>query len=476
MPPRPIFILFRRIEKNIRKRFSLLEDRASGEQIDQAFRSGVELSGTTPWVLVIAIFIASIGLDVNSTAVIIGAMLISPLMGPIMGVGYGLGIYDSTLVKRSLVNIGVAAGISLITSTAYFFLSPLVEAQSELLARTSPTIWDVLIAILGGVAGAIGFTRREKSNLIPGVAIATALMPPLCTAGYGLAHGQASYFIGAFYLFAINSVFIAIATMMVTQFLKLNTLFQVDVETHKKVKRGVVAAGVIMTIPSLFLAYNLVSQEVFKSTAQKFLRQEFHFPNTHIADLKINPHDKVLEVTLIGEIVSQDMINTIKHRLPTEGLSDAKLFVHQGRDQSIDWTQVKESILSDVYRENVGALQGAKAKIIELEEELKKNREHSKLNEAILEEIRVQYPESELVAFSNNVVFGVKDQKNLPAGTMALIRSANQMSEAEFQRLKLWLRQRSGDPKAEIFLDGPTKRATNVGQKKGKGKQAKKLY
>ena len=201
--------------------FQLRGDQASPEAIDSGIRDGVRVSGTNLWVLMCAILIASIGLNVNSTAVVIGAMLISPLMGPITGVGYGLGVQDTPLIRRSLLNMGVFVGISLAASTLYFLITPLSDASSELLARTAPTIWDVLIAFFGGAAGMIGLTRKEPTTLIPGVAIATALMPPLCTAGYGLATGQAGFFFGAFYLFTINSVFIALATLGITRVLRL---------------------------------------------------------------------------------------------------------------------------------------------------------------------------------------------------------------------------------------------------------------
>jgi len=202
-------------------RFSLKADQADPADIDRSIRDGVVFKGTNLWVLMMAILIASIGLNVNSTAVIIGAMLISPLMGPIMGIGYGAGIYDFDLIKRGLKNLGIAAFISLLTSTLYFLASPLSEAQSELLARTTPTIWDVLIALFGGLAGIIATTRKEKTIVIPGVAIATALMPPLCTAGYGIATGSAHYFFGAFYLFFINCVFIAFSTLLVVASMRL---------------------------------------------------------------------------------------------------------------------------------------------------------------------------------------------------------------------------------------------------------------
>ena len=209
------------IKRRFISRFDLRHDQANSAEIDYTFRSGVEFRGTNLWVLIFAILVASIGLNVNSTAVVIGAMLISPLMGPIMALGYGAGINDSALMKKSIFNLGLAAVLSLIASTLYFLISPLSQAHSELLARTTPTIWDVLIALFGGLAGVIGVTRKVKSNLIPGVAIATALMPPLCTAGYGLAVGNWQFFIGAFYLFTINCVFIAIATLMMIRLMGL---------------------------------------------------------------------------------------------------------------------------------------------------------------------------------------------------------------------------------------------------------------
>ena len=186
----------------------------------ESIRNGVEFRGANLWILVFATFIASLGLNVNSTAVIIGAMLISPLMGPIMGVGLAIGINDFELMKRSLKSYFIATVFSVTTATIYFAFTPLDEVQSELLARTSPTIYDVFIALVGGLAGIVAVATKEKGNVIPGVAIATALMPPLCTAGFGLATGNLFYFLGAFYLYFINSVFISLATFLGVRFMK----------------------------------------------------------------------------------------------------------------------------------------------------------------------------------------------------------------------------------------------------------------
>src|SRR5664279_4983721 len=206
--------------RNLLVKFSLRHEKEESDVIIENIERGVVFKGTNLWVLIFAIFIASLGLNVNSTAVIIGAMLISPLMGPIMGLGLSVGINDLSLLRKSFYNYSVATGAALATSTLFFLLSPLNEAHSEILARTAPNIYDVLIALFGGLAGIVATASKQKGNVIPGVAIATALMPPLCTAGYGLATLKFEFFIGAFYLFVINSVFIALATFILVRILK----------------------------------------------------------------------------------------------------------------------------------------------------------------------------------------------------------------------------------------------------------------
>ena len=291
----------RDLRRSLAARFSLHQDKADPAAIDASLRAGAELTGANAWILIFAIFIASIGLNVNSTAVIIGAMLVSPLMGPIMGIGYGVGIYDFPLIRRSFANLGVAALISLATSTLYFLVSPLAEAQSELLARTTPTLWDVLIALFGGLAGIVGATRREKSNVIPGVAIATALMPPLCTAGYGLSQGNLTFFAGAFYLFAVNGVFIAFATVVVISILDLPHRKFVDPSTERRVRGALFAVVILAALPSLYLANRLVSDEVFNRRARDFARREFRFETSHLTDLQISAADRRIELTLLGD-------------------------------------------------------------------------------------------------------------------------------------------------------------------------------
>ena len=254
------------------KSLLIIHDDTDIEATIASIRRSVEFRGINIWILFFAIIIASIGLNVNSTAVIIGAMLISPLMGPINGIGLAVGTFDMKLLQRSFRNLVIMVLISLFASTVYFILSPLSDAQSELLARTRPTIFDVLIATFGGLAGIVAASRKEQPfTVISGVAIATALMPPLCTAGFGLATLQFKYFFGAFYLFFINSFFIALATFLMVRYLKFPISKFVDPKREKIVKRSIMFFTVLVMIPSLFTAISVVKESAFNSQVIKFV-------------------------------------------------------------------------------------------------------------------------------------------------------------------------------------------------------------
>lgn len=247
--------------------FNIHKDVASKKQIDVSLREGGRVSGTNMCLLVLAILIASIGLNVNSTAVIIGAMLISPLMGTIQATAYGTAISDSRLTTRSIMGFLTQVFISLCASTIYFLISPLSTQTSELLARTQPTIWDVLIAICGGLAGIIGVTRKEKTNVIPGVAIATALMPPLCTCGYSLAHGQWKMLLGAGYLFMVNTYFIFLSATIILAILGVPKVQAVDPKKTRKLRIAFIRNSIIIIIPSFIFAWNMVSDSKMEEKA-----------------------------------------------------------------------------------------------------------------------------------------------------------------------------------------------------------------
>lgn len=385
-----------RLRAAFSRRFSLRDDQAPHDEIDSRIRNDIELTGATPWILMFAIFIASVGLNVNSAAAIIGAMLISPLMGPIMGIGYGIAIYDFPLIRRAITNLGIATGLSILTSALYFSVTPLSQAQTELLARTTPTIWDVLIALFGGLAGSVAATRRKKSNVIPGVAIATALMPPLCTVGYGLAHLKWDFVIGAFYLFSINSVFIAISMVLVTGFLHLPQRNFVDRRVEHRVKTALFVIAIATAVPSAYLAFGLVRAEVFRTNAHAFIKREFQFKHTSVVAVALAPEKKTIEVTLTGDPIEQSTLDTLNARLTGARLMGASLVVHQGASRNVDVASLKEGILTDLYRANIDTLRERDTTIQKLQSQLQGQQREGEFGRresaGILRELHAQYP------------------------------------------------------------------------------------
>lgn len=442
------------------QRFSLLHDKADDDVIDSSLRAGIELRGATAWILMFAILVASIGLNINSPAVIIGAMLISPLMGPIVGIGYGIGIFDFALIRRSLLNLGIAAAISLVTSTLYFVLTPLDEAQSELLARTTPTLWDVLIALTGGLAGIIGMTRREKSNVLPGVAIATALMPPLCTAGYGLANGNWAVFGGAFYLFSINCVFIAVATVIVIEFLRLPHRKFVDQRVERRVKRTLLMVVMLTGLPSIYLAIQLVDNEVFGHRARQFVREEFSGGATHVVDTRLSPMQRRIELTLIGARMPATAIAAIEKRLPHAGLEGASLVVHQAEDSRVDVGVLKADILAEIYRDTQEGLRERDATIARLQQELaQRDAKRDAWRDTatdIAAEFAAQYPNCGEVLMGVALVPGAEGKAPTEVSTLTA-RCKRNLAQADVRRAEAWLVARTKSPDARLVLVPPAR-------------------
>ena len=287
--------------------FDLHGDIASLQEITERINAGVRFRGTNLSVLILAIFIASIGLNMNSTAVIIGAMLISPLMGSILGIGYGLARYDSTYIRSSAGSLLAQVIISVATSTLYFFLTPIDAPSSELLARTSPTIWDVLIAVFGGLAGIIGVTRKAGGNVIPGVAIATALMPPLCTAGYGIATGVTAYTVGALYLFFINTFFICLTAFVVLKIIDIPSKIARDSVEFSRQKRYLLTAAILVTLPSCFFAYQSVQENLENAQAKIYIEENFKAPPHLAISYTLDNEKKILTVFTIAGISEDDL-------------------------------------------------------------------------------------------------------------------------------------------------------------------------
>lgn len=318
------------LKKELSQYFNLMSDKEEERTVIEQVKGSIVFRGTNLWILMFAILIASLGLNVNSTAVIIGAMLISPLMGPIIGMGLSVGISDLELLKQSLKNYGVATLISVVTATAYFLISPLSEAQSELLARTSPTLYDVLIAFFGGAAGVLALTTKSKGQVIPGVAIATALMPPLCTAGYGLATAQWAYFFGAFYLFFINTVFIATSTFLGVKLLRFHSVHDAGSDALRRGRRVVYSIVLLTMIPAAFLTVNIVKENVLENSKNHFVKAEIEQPGTQI--LSSQAQGDTLRVVAVGKEITEARIEEARSRLHFYGLEEMELMVIQAEN------------------------------------------------------------------------------------------------------------------------------------------------
>ena len=315
----------------IRVYFNLRPDLEEEQTIIEEVTRGVSYRGANLWILIAAIFIASLGLNVNSTAVIIGAMLISPLMGPIIGMGLAVGTNDLDLLKRALKNFSIAMLISVLTATIYFFISPLEEAQSELLARTTPTIYDVLIAFFGGAAGIIALsTRGRGGNVIPGVAIATALMPPLCTAGYGLATGQLNFFFGAFYLFFIKTVFFSLATALGVRMMRFHYHEFLSPERAKHARNILMLIVIATTIPAVMMTINIIRTSIFENGLRRFISSELEQPGTQILSSGTDAATKELRVIAVGRAITEEKQRSASENMEHYGLGGYQLAVIQG--------------------------------------------------------------------------------------------------------------------------------------------------
>ena len=418
--------------------------------------SSVEFRGVNLWVLAFAIIVASVGLNVNSTAVIIGAMLISPIMGPITGVGLSIGTLDEDLLKRSLRNFLIMVAISLITSTLYFLISPLNEAQSELLARTRPTIFDVIIAFFGGLAGIVATSRKSQPfTVISGVAIATALMPPLCTAGYGLATGQMRFFGGATYLFFINSFFIALATFIIVRSLGFPQKRYMNQTRLKAVRRMMYIFAILVMIPSVFMAINLVRESAFNSQTIKFvhdIQQTPYFEKVQLIDAQKEFSNKEQTVTLrvIGKPLTMEDIARMQTIMRMDyGLDRAKLVIKQ-TDGALDITQ-QTQLVEDIIDKKDAVINRQDSIIVQLQAQLDKLTGSSENTKQIVKEIKSQYADIQQVAILEMQSYDAEDLSATPMPVVYLKwKDGRHHPEAE-KRLLQWLKVRLNVEEIQIM-------------------------
>lgn len=419
------------------------------ELTKEEIQSNIEFRGANLWILAFSIFIASIGLNTNSAAVVIGAMLISPLMGPIMGIGLAVGINDFEMLKRSLKSLSVAVLIAVLTSTIYFVLSPLSEAQSELLARTKPTFYDVLIAIFGGLSGIVGASRKLKGNVIPGVAIATALMPPLCTAGYGIATGNFNYFFGAFYLFFINSVFISLSTIVIVRILKFKQKAFVDKEKEKKATRYILAFVFITVLPSFVIGYGVVREEFLRRQTLSYIEENFNFKGTRISyyDLNFDSDTAKVIISLDGKILSEDRIEELKMEFARYDVGKYEIEIYQDNDPTADIDKriedrLRTGMTETLYKKNEELLKDKDKKIAFLEEELVKWRSTGVNINAIAGEVKFAFPAVKTISYAN-LLRSYTDKLNSDTIPTVMIEIDTTKSLYE-ESLKNWLKQRLG--------------------------------
>ncbi|KNB62009.1 DUF389 domain-containing protein [Chryseobacterium sp. Hurlbut01] len=397
--------------------------------------SNISFRGSNLWILACAIMIASIGLNVNSTAVIIGAMLISPLMGPIVGAGFALGTFNFPLLKKSFKNLLIATAVSLSVSAFYFYISPFKDVQSELLARTSPNIYDVLIAFFGGLVGVIAITRVEKGNPIPGVAIATALMPPLCTAGFGIATLNFSYFFGAFYLYTINCFFICIATFFVVKYLKYPSAL-IDSKYEKRIKYGISALIIVMIVPSFYLALNLYNEKKYTKTAEQFIEKEFDKKGYTVIYKKINynTNPRSIDIAFINKKFSDEEITFYNKMLEESGLKNTQLNIRQNS------TDIKSEILSEIskFDNNISEKDIA---ISKLREEL----DTYKVSDSTLsKEISILFPKINEISYGKIEKYPQTDSARLQ---FVVLYSGQDVND---NQLKNWLQKRLNEKDVQL--------------------------
>lgn len=441
----PFRTTLRKIWVIIRNRTQLRDDTDYQTTVESISKS-VDFRGVNTWLLFFAIIIASVGLNVNSTAVIIGAMLISPLMGPITGLGLAVGTMDDDLLRKSLKNLAIMVGISLIASTLYFLISPISDARSELLARTQPTIFDVFIAFFGGLAGIVATSRRlQPVTIISGVAIATALMPPLCTAGFGIATGQIWYFLGAFYLFFINSFFIALATFIMVRFLGFPQKKYMDEKRAKTVRNIITIFTVVILIPSIFLAGDVVKEAAFNTQSIKFIndfQQDEKYANVQLinSDREYHHRSQTITISIVGRHLSNLDINALQEELHnTYGLKKAKLIVRQ-TGESIDITQENE-IIENIMNKKDEEIQRKDSTIAELRSKISKAQNAETLSLQLTKEIYAQFPNVRKFAISDMVQF---ETSTLKQNTTAVVYLEWKEGDhaAEEQKIIKWLKVR----------------------------------
>ena len=441
------------VKHRILERFALGDDAATQEEVNSNVQKGIMIRGTNLWVLIFAIFIASLGLNTNSTAVIIGAMLISPLMGPIIGMGYSMGVYDFALLKESLRNFLIMIVVSLVTSAIFFTLPLITSTQSELLARTQPTTYDILIALFGGLAGMVAQTRKDRTGtVIPGVAIATALMPPLCTVGYGLDTFQFRFMLGALYLFTINSLFIALASFIVTRVMKFQQVGELEPLKLRKLKNLMIFIIALVTFPSILIAISIIQRSAFEANSKHFVEEAFNYENTFVVEssAQYNPGRKkksTIEVRLFGEPLSDNVINNIRTQMSSVyHLPKVDLVVRQSNQEGggIAITALQSNYTEMLNEKNrqISRLQGQLASIRTAD---------TLAVSSMTRELGIFVPDISDMSLSRHISYNIDGAATDTAYICIISFREDMEKEPDMDLIRHWLYNRTGTSNIEIL-------------------------
>ena len=427
-----------------------LEGHIDTEAAERSIRNNIFFRGPNAWILAIAIIIASVGLNVNSIPVVIGAMLISPLMGPIFGLGLGLGISDVQLVKSSGKNLLVMVVISLTASFLYFLITPLsLSNPTELLARTNPTIYDVLIALFGGFAGIFEQCRKEKGTVFAGVAIATALMPPLCTAGFGLAGGNFGYFFGALYLFFINCLFIMLATYISVKYFKFRETEYSDISTGRKTKRMITMLIILFIVPSIWSAVILINQNRFEENAIAFVEHSKSYGKSIIYDYKIDHTDgSTIEISFVGEPLDERTRSDIYSTAARYGISKEKLIIN---DHTTTESINEMELVKDLYDRMDREISTRDAEIARLRAELESSESDKIPYKQLAQEITSTYPTIQEVHITRGESVNIESIEQTKSSMIVVAYTNEKMSDTECNKLESWLKIRLSEENITLF-------------------------
>ena len=426
-------------------------DEIDYENASTSIRKGIAFRGTNVFILACAIIIASVGLNVNSIPVIIGAMLVSPVMGPILGFGLGLATEDNHLLKDSLKNLAVMVGISIIASTLFFLLSPLSLANpSELLARTNPTIYDVLIALFGGLAGIIAISRKDKGTVISGVAIATALMPPLCTVGYGLSIWNWHYVLGALYLFTINSIFIALATFLTVKYFGFPVVESDEQKRHLP-KSALYFILLIVIVPSILSAISVVKENNFMIHSEKLVSDNKNLGKCFIYDYKATYSRKspTLELFLAGESLTPEYKASFYKEAEAYGITRSQIIFHE--DATSMRQELSETeILKGIFEHTDQQIKQLNDSIASLESKLSDYKAKEIPVQAISRELFAQYPEITSLSLTRGASIAANDA-DANEEVVAIITSQQPVDSTLHDRLERWLKVRLNDENVTVI-------------------------